>query len=109
MGEPREAGCSGARSGFGGFTLLLALTLSLHAAAVASVAPIQSPALLGAVARFMATVSAETKAPQEVTAEYSHMNGSMHGRCVPKPVVLHREAINFVLLSLLDLPPPAGA
>jgi hypothetical protein len=109
MAESNETGSILARPCLGGFTLLLALTLSVQAAAITSAAPIHRPLVVHAVARLIASATSDAPASRTGTVLVSpRCDGS---RTIAIQLPVDGAVVAGVLLraELLNLPPPMGA
>lgn len=98
-----------ARPCLGGFTLLLALTLSVQAAAITSAAPIHRPLVVQAVARLIASASSEAPALRTGGVLVSALGEGPRSIAIKLPV--DGGAVTGVMLraELLNLPPPTVA
>lgn len=98
------------RTSLGGWTLLLALTLTVHAAAVSSVTPLHRPAVVEAVARFLA--SAHTDQATRDDRSFARSPSGSLIEFADRPVVTSSSFLDpnsALLLERLNLPPPVLA
>jgi len=93
--------------GFGGWTLLLALTLSVQAAAVSSAMPHQRPAMVDAVVRFLAQVAHESHARDDRRVVETPTSATTANNCGPIATTCQGFEACSILIELLNLPPPA--
>ncbi len=109
MAESNETGSILTRPCLGGFTLLLALTLSVQAAAITSAAPIHRPMVVHAVARLIASASSEAPTHRTGSVVFSSFGESARSLAIVVPVDCALVASAMLRAELLNLPPPMVA
>ncbi len=109
MAESNDTGSVLARPCLGGFTLLLALTLSVQAAAITSAAPIHRPMVVQAVARLIASVSSEAPTVRTGGVVFSSFDEAPRSLAIAVPVDGALVTSAMLRAELLNLPPPMVA